>query len=147
MILHIRSRLLCALLFFFKGGNIKKISAQSLDIIKDKQPFLLNGFVSTNQVYVILSADSSIKTCSSYYTRCLKFIQRVNTSLTFIYKYDQESFIHSFNKIGMYPTFKWIKGYIGYVTMSLIPYTFSGHLFHGGGIEIDPPGLFYGRSS
>lgn len=45
-----------------------RLSAQSLDNIKDQKPLLLNGFVSTNQVLNTQPTDSgSITNYNSYY--------------------------------------------------------------------------------
>ncbi len=148
MSLHIKNyKNSCVIILFLTTTRLIS-SAQSLDNIKDKQAFLLNGFVSTNQVYTLQPTDSSsIKTYSSYYTGCLNFnIYGVNTPLTFMYSNNQGSFTHPFNQFGMHPSYKWIKGHIGYASMSFSPYSLSGHLFLGAGIEIDPPGLFYGSA-
>ena len=44
---------------------------------------------------------------------------------------------------------KWIKTYAGWSTMNFSQYTFSGHRFLGGGVELTPKNwkiaLMYGR--
>jgi hypothetical protein len=125
-----------------------KVSAQSLDNLKDQKPLLLNGFVSTNQVINAQPTDSgNISTYNSYYTGSLNFsIYGINTPLTFMYSNNQGDFTHPFNQFGLHPSYKWIKGHIGYASMSFSPYTLNGHLFLGTGVEIDPPGIFYGSA-
>lgn len=125
-----------------------KVSAQSLDNLKDQKPLLLNGFVSTNQVINAQPTDSgNISTYNSYYTGSLNFsIYGINAPLTFMYSNNQGDFTHPFNQFGLHPSYKWIKGHIGYATMSFSPYTLNGHLFLGAGVEIDPPGIFYGSA-
>jgi hypothetical protein len=70
--------------------------------------------------------------------------------LTFIYSNNQGNFTHPFNQYGMHPSYKWIKGHIGYASMTFSPYTLNGHLFLGVGAEADIPGplrasVMYGR--
>ncbi len=48
----------------------------------------------------------------------------------------------NFNRLSLMPKYKWIKGYIGDVSMSFSPYTLSGHPFRGGGLELTPKGKF-----
>ena len=120
--------------------------AQSLDNIKEQDPLLLNGYISTNQVINTQPTDSgNITTYNSYYTGSLNFsVYGASIPLTFMYSNNQGSFTHPFNQFGIHPSYKWIKGHIGYATMSFSPYTLNGHLFLGAGVEIDPPGIFYG---
>ncbi len=40
------------------------------------------------------------------------------------------------------PKYKWVKAYIGDVSMNFSPYTLSGHPFRGGGLELTPKGPF-----
>jgi hypothetical protein len=48
----------------------------------------------------------------------------------------------NFNRLSLMPKYKWIKAYIGDVSMSFSPYTLSGHPFRGGGLELSPKGKF-----
>lgn len=124
------------------------LPAQSLDNLKNQKPLLLNGFVSTNQLVNTQPTDSgNVSTYSSYYTGSLNFsIYGVNTPFTFMYANSKGDFTHPFNQFGMHPSYKWIKGHIGYASMTFSPYTLNGHLFLGTGLEIDPPGIFYGSA-
>jgi hypothetical protein len=42
------------------------------------------------------------------------------------------------NRLSLHPTYKWVTGHIGDVSMSFSPYTLSGHQFTGGGLELNP---------
>jgi hypothetical protein len=42
------------------------------------------------------------------------------------------------NRFSLHPSYKWAKAHIGDVSMSFSPYTLSGHLFTGGGVELTP---------
>lgn len=54
------------------------------------------------------------------------------------------------NRLSIHPSYKWITGHIGDVSMSFSPYTLSGHQFSGVGVDLTPQGNFkisamYGR--
>lgn len=46
----------------------------------------------------------------------------------------------NFNRLCLMPKYKWVKAYIGDVSMNFSPYTLSGHPFRGGGLELTPKG-------
>lgn len=122
------------------------LNAQQLDNIKEQQPVTLGGFISTNQVLNTQPADTgSITTYTGFYTGSLNFnIYGVSVPLTFIYSNNQGDFTHPFNQYGLHPSYKWVRGHIGYATMNFSPYTLNGHLFLGAGAELDPPGPIRG---
>jgi len=53
------------------------------------------------------------------------------------------------NRLSIHPSYKWLTGHIGDVSMMFSPYTLNGHLFTGAGIEMTPNGwefdAMYGR--
>ncbi len=60
------------------------------------------------------------------------------------------SFQQPFNQYSLHPTYKWVTGHFGYVSMSFSPYTVNGHMFLGGGVDLAPEGKWkmsalYGR--
>jgi hypothetical protein len=42
------------------------------------------------------------------------------------------------NRFSIHPTYKWMAGHFGDVSMSFSPYTLSGHQFTGGGVDLSP---------
>ncbi|MDR1554048.1 MAG: hypothetical protein LBS69_11400 [Prevotellaceae bacterium] len=42
------------------------------------------------------------------------------------------------NRLSLHPTYKWITGHIGDVSMSFSSYTLNGHQFTGGGLDLNP---------
>lgn len=119
----------------------------------------VSGGVSATQIFYGASGTESRRDPYTYFlSGNLTFSMfSVAIPLTFSYTNQEFSFSHqlpsiSFNQYGIQPTYKWMKFYAGYNTMSLSPYTMSGHLFLGGGIEAKPPGrisatALYGRFS
>ncbi|GHU72535.1 hypothetical protein FACS189413_15740 [Bacteroidia bacterium] len=53
------------------------------------------------------------------------------------------------NRLSLHPSYKWITAHIGDVSMTFSPYTLSGHIFTGAGVELTPGGwefaALYGR--
>jgi hypothetical protein len=53
------------------------------------------------------------------------------------------------NRLSIHPSYKWITGHIGDVSMTFSPYTLNGHIFTGAGVELAPDGwefaVLYGR--
>ena len=58
---------------------------------------------------------------------------------------------YPFNRFSIAPSYRWIKTYIGYASMTFSPYTLAGREFMGGGVELTPPDFplsfsaYYGR--
>jgi hypothetical protein len=40
------------------------------------------------------------------------------------------------NRLSFHPSYKWINGHVGDISMSFSPYTLNGHQFTGGGVEL-----------
>lgn len=125
-------------------------------IVEDRK-LRVNGGVSATQIFYGASGINSRRDPYTYFlTGNLTFSMfSFSVPLTFSYTNQAFSFSHelpsiSFNQYGIQPTWKWLKFYAGYNTLTLSPYTMNGHLFLGGGIEAKPPGrvsatALYGR--
>jgi len=72
-----------------------------------------------------------------------------NTPFTFSYSNTNRTFTQPFNQFSFSPSYKWIKTYIGYNSMSFSQYTLAGYNFLGGGVELSPKkwrfAAMYGR--
>lgn len=132
--------------------------SEAQSIVNDRK-LKVSGGVSATQIFYGASGTDNRRDPYTYFlSGNLTFSMfSVAIPLTFSYTNQEFSFSHqlpsiSFNQYGIQPTYKWMKFYVGYNTMSLSPYTMSGHLFLGGGIEAKPPGrvsatALYGRFS
>lgn len=58
------------------------------------------------------------------------------------YRDAQFSYDYTFNRLGIAPTYKWIKLHLGWSNLNFSPYTYSGRSFYGVGLELTP-GIFY----
>lgn len=64
----------------------------------------------------------------------------LDVSLPFSYTYSNQGgkFTQPFNRTSLSPSYKWIKSTIGLTSMNFSPYTLTGHLFLGAGVELTP---------
>src|SRR5690606_25043087 len=64
----------------------------------------------------------------------------MDIALPFTYTYSNQGgkFTQPFNRTSLNPNYKWIKSQIGLTSMSFSPYTLSGHLFLGAGVDLTP---------
>ncbi|MES2732542.1 MAG: hypothetical protein V4714_12365 [Bacteroidota bacterium] len=44
------------------------------------------------------------------------------------------------NRLSVHPTYKWVTGHIGDVSMTFSSYTLNGHMFRGAGVDLTPKG-------
>jgi hypothetical protein len=131
---------------------LPNVSAQSLESIGQEKPLRITGGISANQIFYAAGGMDSRRDPYSYFlSGNLNFdLYGWSVPLSFSFSNQKLSFQQPFNQYGLHPTYKWITGHIGYVSMNFSPYTLSGHLFKGVGIELAPAGKFtysamYGR--
>ncbi len=75
-------------------------------------------------------------------------------NIPFSFSYTNQKFGYNkptlMNRLSIHPSYKWITGHIGDVSMTFSPYTLAGHQFTGLGVDLTPQGKFkisamYGR--
>lgn len=128
------------------------VGAQNLEAIGKSNPLKINGGVTANEISYITSDTVNRRDPSStVLTGNLNLnIYDLVIPLAFTWSDKQHSFQQPFNQYSMHPHYKWITGHFGYTSMSFSPYTLSGHLFLGGGVDIKPTpefssSIMYGR--
>ena len=129
--------------------------AQDLTNLKDAKPLTISGSLSANQVfYTVSGLDDRRDPYSFILSGSLNMsvfgLLSVPLSFTYSNHKTQYSQPFNFNQFGITPSYKWIKVYAGYNSMTFSPYTLSGHQFLGGGVELTPKGglrisAMYGR--
>lgn len=120
---------------------------QDLSDLKSQKPFDVTGNLSLGASYYHNTSPSYFRASPSSY-----FIQgRVNFSfygiqvpLSLTYRDAQSSFSGPFQRIGISPSYKWIKIHAGYSSVSFSPYILSGMPVLGGGFELTPKKLRLG---
>lgn len=132
---------------------LSKLSfSQDLGAIGQKDQLNVTGGISTNQVYYnAFGADQRRDPYNYFLTGNINFnIYGWNVPFSYTYSNQNSSFQQPFNQYSMHPYYKWVKAHIGYTSMTFSPYTLSGHLFYGAGLELTPGDKFkiemmYGR--
>lgn len=127
--------------------------SQDLSAIKDAKPFDYDGSLNLNQ-----NANyRSIGTYSPYAIylsgNASASIYGISFPFSFSYSNQQVNYSHpfNFNHFGAQPSYKWIKTYVGYNSMTFSQYSLNGHQFLGGGVDLNPPNtgmkfsFMYGR--
>jgi hypothetical protein len=116
------------------------ISAQDLESIGKERPPTLSGGISANQIFYTASGIESRRDPYSYFlTGNINFgLYGWNVPLSFSLSNQNASFQQPFNQYSLHPTYKWITGHLGYTSMNFSPYTLSGHIFNGAGVDLTP---------
>lgn len=142
------------ILIILLGFGLKPLLAQNLETVGKKEQIKVSGGISTNQVYYdAFGSDSRRDPYSYFLTGNLNFnIYGWSVPLSYTYSNQNSSFQQPFNQYSMHPYYKWVRAHIGYASMTFSPYTLSGHLFYGAGVELTPGDKFkidimYGRLS
>jgi hypothetical protein len=135
------------LLLWFSAGK-----AQNLENLGKGKPLKLTGGISANQVLYL--SNDSIRRRDPYnwvLTGNINFnIYGWNVPFSYTFSNYQNSFQQPFNQYSINPAYKWIALHAGYCSMNFSPYSLSGHIFLGAGVDLTPPGIFrasimYGR--
>ncbi|MBE0645545.1 MAG: hypothetical protein IH600_15795 [Bacteroidetes bacterium] len=126
-------------------------TSQNLSAIGETDPLHVGGSVSARAV--IYSADE-IRNRREPFSWVLNGTVNVNVydvdlPFSFTYSEQERDFSQPFNQFGASPTWKWMRGHVGYRSITFSPYTLAGHQFLGGALEGNPGlfrfGLMYGR--
>jgi hypothetical protein len=140
------------LLLIISGFVISSVSAQNLESIGKEKPLSVTGGVSLNQIFYGVSGIESRRDPYSYYASGnINFsLYGWSVPLSFSVSNQNTSFSQPFNQYSLHPTYKSVTAHIGYTSMSFSPYTVSGHIFLGGGVDVAPEGKWkfsglYGR--
>ncbi|TAH24637.1 MAG: hypothetical protein EAZ07_09330 [Cytophagales bacterium] len=119
--------------------------AQDLSAIgKDNKPFKISGSVSANQIFYTSDGIKNRRPPYNYFLSGNLNISVYGWSIPLSYTFSNQNsqFQQPFNQFGMQPTYKWVKLYAGWNSMSFSAYSMNGHVFLGGGIQLTPPNNF-----
>jgi len=122
--------------------SVFQLNGQDLSQIGKGEAIKVNGGLSVSQLFnTSFGGDQRRDPYNYYLNGNLNFsIYGLSIPLTFNFSNQQFGFQQPFNQYGVSPTYKWITLHAGYTSMSFSPYTLSGHLFLGGGVELRPDG-------
>lgn len=115
-------------------------SAQNIEKIGKKDMLKINGGASLSSIIYTASGITARRDPFTWFlSGSLNFsILDFSIPLTYSYSNQHGTFTQPFNQVSLTPQYKWMKGYVGYNSMSFSSYTLSGHVFLGGGLELNP---------
>lgn len=128
------------------------LTAQRIESIGKEKPLTVTGGITLSQiVYGVRGMKQRRAPYTWYGSGNVNFsLFGWNVPLSFGFSNQNTTFQQPFNQYSVNPTYKWITGHVGYTSMSFSPYTVSGHIFLGAGVELAPAGKWklsalYGR--
>lgn len=143
-------RILFWLCIVFASCICRKGYAQDVDLENFYKPnFKVTGNVNANMMYYTSNADT--QNSREPYTYLLSGslnINAFNFSVPLFYSITNQgnnlgyTAPFDFNRLSIMPKYKWVKAYIGNVSMTFSPYTLNGFPFKGVGLELTPRSPF-----
>lgn len=134
------SKLLLLIVFLI---NFSFLQAQSIDIQSFKgNPFKLSGGINVGSTFYQSQRNAR-----------QPFVYNLSGNLNFsIYNFSfpisytftnlggnlNYNIPFTFNRLSINPKYKWINAYAGDITLTFSPYTYAGHQFKGGAVELTP---------
>lgn len=116
------------------------VVAQNLETIGKEKPIRISGGASLSQIFYGVNGIESRRQPYSYFASgSINFsVYGWNVPLSFSLSNQNVSFQQPFNQFSLNPTYKWVTAHLGFTSMSFSPYTLSGHLFNGVGVDLTP---------
>jgi hypothetical protein len=136
------------------GANAQSFRIEDLkDLFGKGKPLKLTGGFSANSVLNAGNGNAGHDPWAYYLNGNinLNLYGQVNLPFSFSLTNSGSSYKlpSSPNRLSIHPSYKWITGHIGDVSMTFSPYTLNGHIFTGAGVEMTPDGwefsAMYGR--
>lgn len=122
--------------------------AQDVDLENFYKPnFKVTGNVNANTMYYTSDMQNSSEQFTYLLSGSLN-ISAFNFSVPLFYSITNQgnnlgyTAPFDFNRLSIMPKYKWVKAYIGNVSMTFSPYTLSGFPFKGVGLELTPRSPF-----
>jgi hypothetical protein len=127
------------------------LAAQNLENIKQEKWLKVSGNIGAQSTFYNVSGIPARRVPLSWLTNGNINLTIKGLSLPFSFQVSEQNrdFRQPFNQFGLSPHYKWLTIHAGYRAISFSKYTLGGHLFLGGGIEMNPKkfrfGFIYGR--
>ena len=125
-------------IFLLMYSNV--LTAQNLEEISLKKGLVLGGSLNISSVGYATSLPQNRRENFSWFASGNLNINLFGYQAPFSFSFSntQRQFAQPFNRLTFNPQYKWVKTYLGYNSMTLSPYTLSGVVFLGGGVELTP---------
>lgn len=129
-------RIFLLLVFYFAT---LPLWGQDLSTIKRSKPFSLSGYLSASSYGSDRSQGTSTFGWNLSGSATVSIFGVVNIPFTLVLSDRQLAYNQpSFTRVGLSPSYKWIRVHAGYRNMNLSPYSLNGYTFLGGGLELNP---------
>lgn len=130
-------RLVFLIIFFFTASAVK---SQNLENINTEKPVRVSGSLNATSIgYAAYGIPSRRDPYNWFLNGGINLsIYGWSIPLSFTWSNQNRTFRQPFNQYGIAPKYKWVKGYLGYNSMSFSKYTLAGHVFLGAGAELTP---------
>ncbi|QPH39452.1 TonB-dependent receptor [Pedobacter endophyticus] len=146
--------LVFSLLAFSFSSKAQNINIESLKGIGKAKPIRVSGGINANSV-MFAGNGATMRSPFTYFLQGsvnANLFGQINLPFSFNLTNSGHGFSYPTlpNRLSLNPTYKWISGHIGDVSMTFSPYTLNGHQFRGLGFDLTPDGpwkvsAMYGR--
>lgn len=122
------------------------ISAQNLEKIGKKDMITVGGSMNVNSIFYNAEGFTARRDPFTWFFNGSLNVTILDVALPFTFNYSNQhgTYTQPFNMQSCSPKYKWAQAHIGTTSLSYSPYTLSGHMFTGGGIELTPNGFYIG---
>ena len=129
--------------------------AQDVEQLAKADPLSVSGGLTASGIYITpLDSATAQKELTYYLSGSLNVTAFGVVSVPMSFAYTNNALTSTltcpFNRFSIAPSWRWVKTYMGYASMSFSPYI-MGREFMGGGVELTPPDMpwrftaYYGR--
>ena len=140
----------CILLFLLA---LNQCYSQQLDRFSSGDKLLtVNGGINLNQIFYTAYGNELRRDPYNFFLSGNLNFDFIGFAvpLSFSYSNKNTSFQQPFNQFSLSPTYKNVRTYVGYNSLSYSKYTLAGHIFFGGAVEVSDLGKWdvsamYGR--
>lgn len=123
-----------------------RMSAQNLEKIGKKDMITIGGAMNVNSIFYDAQGFAARRDPFTWYFNGSLNVTILDVSLPFTFNYSnqQGTYTQPFNMQSCSPKYKWAQAHIGTTALTYSPYTLSGHMFTGAGLELTPQGFYIG---
>lgn len=137
----------CILIALLLLCRLMNTMAQDVESVLESPSLQLSGGINVNNTSFGTTDTASTRQANIYAVNAHlngTFLGVVDIPVSFAYSNREvdSQYALPFNRFTLNPSYKWVKTYIGYNTLSFSPYTLSGHEFMGFGTELTPNSTF-----
>ena len=115
------------------------IHAQDLEQF-DRTPISISGNVAIGSSFYHAEGRDNRRSPYSYFISANPTFTLFGFDIpvSLVYRDQEGSISNPFNRVSVNPRYKWISLHAGSISMNLNPYTLSGQIIKGGGVELTP---------